>query len=157
MPNHPNQYARREPQSPSKFPSGLCMRDSCGHPQSIHDEKGRCTWLKCACAEPLVGLTPREFEVLREMAQGYVIKEIAQRMKLSYKTVQTHRCNLFLKLGSHSQLKLVLAALRLRLVELDDLPEFDIKLSKECVEACKLRWRIEIDTTPVARPAHVTE
>jgi len=137
------EYTRRETHSESAFPTGLCMRGSCGHPTTIHAKDGHCAWLKCKCVGPLVGLTPREFEVLREMAQGYIIKEIAQRMDLSCKTVTTYRRNLFLKLGTHSQLKLVLAALRLRLFELDDLPEFDIKLSQECVDACKLRWKLE--------------
>ena len=40
------------------------------------------------------GLTPREAEVLRFLSSGYSNKEIARRLKLSVRTVETHRLNL---------------------------------------------------------------
>jgi DNA-binding NarL/FixJ family response regulator len=35
-------------------------------------------------------LTPREREVLRHLARGYLYKEIAQRLGISTKTVEAH-------------------------------------------------------------------
>ena len=44
-----------------------------------------------ACADPeLDQLTAREREVMRLIARGYTYKEIARRLHLSVKTVETH-------------------------------------------------------------------
>jgi DNA-binding NarL/FixJ family response regulator len=40
--------------------------------------------------EDLAGLTPREREVLQHVARGYTYKEIAERLHISVKTVETH-------------------------------------------------------------------
>jgi DNA-binding NarL/FixJ family response regulator len=47
-------------------------------------------------------LTLREAELLELVAQALTSKEIAQRLSLSVKTVETHRANLMRKLGLHS-------------------------------------------------------
>lgn len=41
-----------------------------------------------------VGLTPREAEVLRFLSAGFSNKEVARRLSLSVRTVETHRLNL---------------------------------------------------------------
>ena len=41
-----------------------------------------------------LGLTPREAEVLRFLSAGYSNKEVARRLSLSVRTVETHRLNL---------------------------------------------------------------
>lgn len=41
-----------------------------------------------------VGLTPREAEVLRFLSSGFSNKEVARRLSLSVRTVETHRLNL---------------------------------------------------------------
>lgn len=52
-------------------------------------------------ATTLVGnLTPREREVLQSMAQGLQNKQIAWRLKISVKTVETHRVSLLQRLGA---------------------------------------------------------
>lgn len=56
-------------------------------------------------------LTEREEEVLRLVAQGYINKEIATRLDISVKTVETHKRNFMEKLGLHSRAELVRYAL----------------------------------------------
>lgn len=46
-----------------------------------------------------VPLTPRQAQVLREIAAGGSVKEIAGRMGISAKTVETHRAQLMARLG----------------------------------------------------------
>lgn len=52
-----------------------------------------------AKAERPKDLSPREREVLRLLAQGHSNQEIASRIKVSVKTVETHRIRLSQKLG----------------------------------------------------------
>lgn len=56
---------------------------------------------------PMVSLTPREEEVLTLIANGYTNKEIADKLFVSYKTVDTHRMNLMKKLKVHNVTGLV--------------------------------------------------
>ncbi|WP_290427097.1 response regulator transcription factor [Coprobacter tertius] len=44
-------------------------------------------------------LTPREKEVLQLIAQGYINKEIADKLNISFNTVLSHRKNITSKLG----------------------------------------------------------
>ncbi|MER2253377.1 response regulator transcription factor [Methylorubrum podarium] len=49
----------------------------------------------CSATEDLaIGLTPREAEVLRFLSAGFSNKEVARRLSLSVRTVETHRLNL---------------------------------------------------------------
>ncbi|MFX8633135.1 helix-turn-helix transcriptional regulator, partial [Acinetobacter baumannii] len=48
------------------------------------------------------GLSEREREVMRLIAQGLRTREIAERLSLSHKTVEKHRTNLMRKLGVRS-------------------------------------------------------
>lgn len=56
-------------------------------------------------------LTERELEVLRLVALGYTNAEIAKRMYISPRTVETHRANLQTKLGVSGRPELVRYAL----------------------------------------------
>jgi DNA-binding NarL/FixJ family response regulator len=58
------------------------------------------------------GLTDREREVLGWLARGLSSKEVAQRLDISVRTVETHRANLMHKLGVKSVALLVQVALR---------------------------------------------
>ena len=49
------------------------------------------------------GLTDREKEVVQLMAEGLATKEIADRLKLTYRTVDTHLKNVYAKLHVHSR------------------------------------------------------
>jgi DNA-binding NarL/FixJ family response regulator len=71
-----------------------------------------------ATAEDL--LTPREVEVLKLIAEGHTNSAIAERLKLSRKTVEAHRTNLMRKLGIHDVTELVKYALRNGLISLGE-------------------------------------
>jgi DNA-binding NarL/FixJ family response regulator len=57
-------------------------------------------------------LSGRELEVLRFVAEGLRSKEIAERMQVAVKTVETYRRRLMLKLGCDSTAELVRHAIR---------------------------------------------
>jgi two-component system, NarL family, response regulator NreC len=66
---------------------------------------------------PPAGLTPRELEVLRLVAGGYTNPEIAERLVISIRTVETHRAAIYRKLGATSRAELVSFAREHRLIE----------------------------------------
>jgi two-component system, NarL family, response regulator NreC len=57
-------------------------------------------------------LTSREREILQLIAEGQTTKEIASRLGLSVKTVESHRINLMRKLDIHETATLVRYAIR---------------------------------------------
>lgn len=61
-------------------------------------------------------LTPRQREVLQLIAEGHSTKEIARRLDLSVKTVDTHRSQLMKQLDIHEITGLVRYAMRVGLV-----------------------------------------
>ena len=62
-------------------------------------------------------LTPRQREVLQLIAEGYTTKAIAARLKISVKTVETHRAQLMERLEIRDVVGLVRFALRRGLVD----------------------------------------
>jgi DNA-binding CsgD family transcriptional regulator len=62
-------------------------------------------------------LTDREREVLRWLARGLSSKEVAQRLDISVRTVETHRANLMHKLGVKSVALLIQLAIREGIIE----------------------------------------
>jgi DNA-binding NarL/FixJ family response regulator len=65
---------------------------------------------------PLDKLTPRQIEVLRMVAEGRRTREIAACLKLSVKTVESHRGEIMKRLEIHDVMSLVRYALRVGLV-----------------------------------------
>lgn len=65
-------------------------------------------------------LTARETEVLRLIAEGRTTKEIASRLTVSVKTIETHRRQIMEKTGIFSVVGLAKYALRLGLASLDE-------------------------------------
>lgn len=63
-------------------------------------------------AAPHESLSDREFEVFRLLVAGSSVTDIASRLKVSVKTVSTHKANLMQKLGLANQSELVRYALR---------------------------------------------
>jgi len=61
-------------------------------------------------------LTPRQKEVLQLLAEGLSMKEIAERLGVSIKTVEAHRANLMERLDIHDIPGLVRLAIRSGLV-----------------------------------------
>ncbi len=68
--------------------------------------------------QPLSKLTSRQVEVLRLVAEGHRTREIADKLSLSIKTVESHRGELMKRLGMHDVVSLVRYALRSGLVAL---------------------------------------
>jgi DNA-binding NarL/FixJ family response regulator len=62
-------------------------------------------------------LTPREREVLQLLAEGKGNKEIAEYLRISVKTAETHRANIMLKLNFHSITELVRYAVRNQIIQ----------------------------------------
>jgi RNA polymerase sigma factor (sigma-70 family) len=67
-------------------------------------------------------LTPREREVLRHIARGYMYKEVAQSLGISVKTVEAHVSAVLRKLQLSSRHELSRWAVQRRLVSLDGPP-----------------------------------
>lgn len=65
-----------------------------------------------ATLDPYDTLTTREREVLHLTAEGYTNPEIARRLSISPRTVETHRRNFMRKLDLHTQTELIRYALR---------------------------------------------
>jgi len=63
------------------------------------------------------GLTAREKEILTLIAQGLSNQQIAEKLYISIKTVQTHRAHILEKLGLHDRTELVRYAIRKGLIE----------------------------------------
>jgi DNA-binding NarL/FixJ family response regulator len=61
-------------------------------------------------------LTPRQIDVLRMIVKGQRMKEIAENLGLSVRTVETHKYEMMETLGLHSTAELVRYALDRRLV-----------------------------------------
>ena len=65
----------------------------------------------------IIGLTARQKEVLRFLAQGHSVKEVASKMHLSAKSVDSHKYRIMKKLGIHDRVHLTRFAIREGLLE----------------------------------------
>jgi two-component system response regulator NreC len=64
--------------------------------------------------------SPRETEIIRLLAAGKANKEIAELLKITVRTVETHRSKIMLKLGVHSLAELIHYAFRHEIVPVKD-------------------------------------
>jgi len=67
--------------------------------------------------EEMLELTPREKEILKLISDELTTQEIADKLFISFRTVEAHRYNLLQKLGVKNTAGLVKMALKLGLVE----------------------------------------
>jgi DNA-binding NarL/FixJ family response regulator len=67
-------------------------------------------------ADPLDALTPRQREILQMVAEGHTSKDIAERLQLSFKTVEAHRAQIMERLDLQDVTGLVRFAVRVGLV-----------------------------------------
>ena len=67
-------------------------------------------------ADPLEALTPRQREILQLVAEGSTSKEVAERLGLSFKTVEAHRAQIMERLNLQDVTALVRFAVRVGLV-----------------------------------------
>jgi DNA-binding NarL/FixJ family response regulator len=65
--------------------------------------------------EEILGLTPREAEVLTLVARGYTNREIAATLVISVKTASVHVSHILRKLGAPNRLEAAAIAHRLAL------------------------------------------
>jgi DNA-binding NarL/FixJ family response regulator len=70
-------------------------------------------------SQPHESLSDREFEVFRLLAEGVSVTDIGTRLKVSVKTVSTHKANLMQKMGLNNASDLVRYAIKHGLVEPD--------------------------------------
>ena len=63
------------------------------------------------------GLTPRQFDILVELAKGSTYGEIANKFVVTEGTIKTHMHNIFRKLGCHNRTQLVAYVLRKGLIK----------------------------------------
>ncbi|HEV7644906.1 MAG TPA: LuxR C-terminal-related transcriptional regulator [Pyrinomonadaceae bacterium] len=63
-----------------------------------------------------LGISPREYEVLRLISEGFSNQEISEKLFISLSTVKTHSANLFLKLDVSRRTQAVQKARELRLI-----------------------------------------
>ncbi len=70
---------------------------------------------------PHENLSDREFEVFRMLAAGVSVTDIAARLKLSVKTVSTHKANLMQKMGLRNTSELIRYAIKHGLSDSADL------------------------------------
>jgi two-component system, NarL family, response regulator NreC len=74
-----------------------------------------------AVRQPRFGtLTKREREILKMLAEGKSVKEIATGFDLSVKTVEAHKFNLMRKLDIHNKAQLVQYAIQKKVIRLMD-------------------------------------
>jgi DNA-binding NarL/FixJ family response regulator len=71
-------------------------------------------------SKPQGPLSPRQREVLHLIAEGCSTKEIARRLGISVKTVETHRTELMARLDIHDVARLVRYAIKAGLIQSDD-------------------------------------
>jgi len=69
-----------------------------------------------ATSSPFAGLSERELEVLREVAHGHTNQQIADRVGLSVKTVESYRARMMHKLGLKNRSELVRLAIEAGLI-----------------------------------------
>jgi DNA-binding NarL/FixJ family response regulator len=72
-----------------------------------------------AVREPLQTLSARQREVLRMIAEGYRTRDIAARLGVRAKTIESHRYGLMKRLHTGSVVSLVRYAIRVGLIPLD--------------------------------------
>jgi len=65
-------------------------------------------------------LTKREREILKLLAEGNSVKDIAAAFELSVKTVEAHKFNLMRKLDIHNKAQLVQYAIQKKIIRLGD-------------------------------------
>ncbi|MEZ4913596.1 MAG: LuxR C-terminal-related transcriptional regulator [Chitinophagales bacterium] len=63
-----------------------------------------------------IELTKREIEVLKLVKDGFLSKEISDKLAISLHTVNTHRQRVLEKLGANNSMEAVMLALKLGLL-----------------------------------------
>lgn len=89
-------------------------------PLSIEAIESFLTEARTAPSDTHEMLTTREREVLQLVAQGHTSADIAGRLSISPRTVESHRASIMRKLGFESLTDLIRYALRCGILQMDD-------------------------------------
>ena len=113
------------PKSAASAELELAIRTVAGKEKYISPELSRKMFLAHAKdaaqgRSPLTELTPRQVEVLRMIADGHTTKNIARSLRISVKTVESHRAQLMDRLNIHDVAGLVRYAIRMGLVTIEE-------------------------------------
>lgn len=68
--------------------------------------------------QSIEALTDREREIMELAAQGFTAKDIAEQLNITIRTVDTHKNNIFRKMGFKNSAELVKFALKYGIIEL---------------------------------------
>jgi DNA-binding NarL/FixJ family response regulator len=68
-------------------------------------------------AERIKLLSPREFDIFCLIANGYTTRQVAEKLRISYKTVCNHVTTIKEKLGIMTTAEMTLLAMRERLIK----------------------------------------
>ena len=71
-------------------------------------------------AEPTSEFTPREREILLLCRDGLLSKQIADQLNISPRTVDTHKRNIFLKLGINNTVEMVQYAMKKGIIRIEN-------------------------------------
>ena len=85
----------------------LLALNKAGNAQSGEAIKEIAEEISAIGAESQVHLTAREIEVIKYCCEGLMSKEIADQMNISQRTVDSHKTNIFRKLGINTTVELV--------------------------------------------------
>ena len=66
-------------------------------------------------------MTKREREILKLLAEGLSVKDIAASFDLSVKTIEAHKFNLMRKLDIHNKAQLVQYAIQKKIIKIPNL------------------------------------
>src|SRR3546814_1104435 len=105
--------------------------------RAVSGEPYLCTHMRDLVSKAVVSpLSKREREVIRLLAQGLTVTEIAQRICRSVKTVSCHKANAMRKLGIHTHSQLFVYAREVGLVVVN-----------VCLSSWNTRHRSEVHTS----------
>lgn len=93
-------------------------------------------------------LSDRQLEIVRRIARGQQMREIAEEMGIAYNTVDSHRQAAMNKLGIHTSVGLTHWAIMAGLVELGDVIEAEDDRHAGIERAAKLILALEDDKEP---------
>ena len=113
------------PKSAASAELELAIRTVAGKEKYVSPEISRRAFLEHAKdaalgRSPLAELTPRQVEVLRMIAERHSTKDIARRLEISVKTVESHRAQLMERLNIHDVAGLVRYAIKMGLVTIEE-------------------------------------
>jgi DNA-binding NarL/FixJ family response regulator len=88
------------------------------HERAAVEELGRLARQAREASDLRASITPRELEILEYASYGLTTKQIANRLGLSSRTVETHVAKVYKKLGVRNRVQAISRASALGLIEL---------------------------------------